>query len=1189
MSATVTTAEAFSTRIRAGEVEPIGRETELEFLEDLLADAEEAMGGLALISGSAGMGKSTLARWIARRAKQLGFQVGQGTIEPGPRARLPWPWPRILRSLRGEECTRLRRELISERLGADGTDGFLGGSGLQAGRLATRLVDAISSAARDAPLLLVFDDAHSFDVASVETLRLVAEAVDHLPVLLLAVGRHDVTATEEATQDPMRALASEAGPRALTLQPLAARAIGEIVGEALTKRLGGDTAVATLTARNPFLATELRRTGARDAAELLRGESLESALATLVLKRLEGVEASVRDAVEAIALEPGRLDLGLLAEVLDVGVDDIETRVLDPALTGLVALTKEGTALSVELSHDLLRSALVQAIEPGRRRELHMRFVRVLTDRSARNVPVVTSSVAHHACSAAPTVAGEEAASWAIRAAAEANDSEAWSSARGWVDAGMQALAIDESAVERSVRASLLVEGFAADSVDPDRARSRLAECARLGAQLEPSEHLDLIVRLIDAERGRTSDPRVLGELITLVDETARRFSGDDQECVGLVSRKAGILHRIADRAARHECEELSSRALEGSAAPGVAPTHRINALATYLLCNVFGSSPAERLVLADELERLRDGVGDDGVLLIASTARVVDGLAACAPEAADRAIDQLSRQVALTTNHPVSWYPFHLRAMRAAMKGDVSGARRFLEAGIENAEGNYFDVSSSAVVLLAHLCEIAGISVEAVPPLPALVLPGLPEAQGGLRRSVTGDGNEEHPLLRPWSAAVEEAAIRASDKDGAADLLEDMRVPVGAAPDLVHHWRAGYAKLLSRTLEQPEAARDLIEEMARQDFAEIPRDAQWLSSICLLAETCFDLRHADVAAQLLRCLAPWSDRVAVTAMGLVCGGAVAGYAAPLAWLAGVQGEFERLSDDAIRINDEIGAIYFATRVRLERAIILCETEGDHREEAAKFARAGLQTVERAGLAGLQPLVERLREFDTEILAPGERSRETDEAVPTPAVVESGVFRRNGDVWQVRWADEEVQLPHQRGFDCIRALLMRPQEDVHCRELMGSEAAATHRASTTESLRLGEMTVADDDGLEVVDSQALDAYRARIADARAELDEAEEHNDVGRAESLRQEIEAIVEMVGASTGLGGRRRKTGSDAERARTAVRKRIKAALDRLRRDLPALHAHLAAHLQTGTICSYGPERVPNWETAGPAAAGS
>lgn len=1182
-------AEAFSTKIRAGEVEPIGRDAELGFLEDLLADAEEAMGGLALIAGSAGMGKSTLARSIARRAEQLGFQVGQGIIEPGPRARMPWPWPRILRGLRGEECARLRRELVSQRLGADSTDGFLGGSGLQAGRLATRLIDAISSAASEAPLLLVFDDAHSFDVASVETLRLVAEAADHLPVLLLAVGRHDVGAPEDATQGAMRALASEAGPRALTLQPLSAKAIGEILGEVLTKRLGGDTAVATLTAGNPLLADEMRRTSTGDPTELLRGESLESALATLALKRLEGVDARVRESVEAIALEPGRLDLGLLAEVLDAGVDDIETDVLDPALAGLVMPTKDGTALSVELSHDLLRSALVQAIAPARRRELHARFARALTNRAARNVPVAASSVAHHACSAAPIIAGEEAASWAIRAAAEANDSEAWSSARGWVEAGLQALTIDENAADRSIRASLLVEGFAADSMDPDRAHSRLVECARLGPQIESAEHLDLVFRLVDAERGRTNDPRVLGELITLIDEIARRFADGDPERVGLFSRKAGILHRIADRAARHECEELSNTVLEASAVPGFAPTHRINALATYLLCNVFGRAPAERLVLADELEKLHDGIEAGDLVMIASTARVVDSLAACTPEAADRAIDQLSRQVALTTNHPASWYPFHLRAMRAAMKGDVSGARRFLETGIENAEGNYFDASFSAVILLAHLCEIDGISIEEVPPLPNVVLPEVPEEQGGPAPAATGDGSEEHPLLRPWSAAVEEMAIRASDKDGAAILLEGARVPIGVAPDLVHHWRAGYAKLLFRTLEQPEAARELVEEMARQDFTEIPRDAQWLSSICLLAETCFDLRHADVARQLLRCLAPYSDRVVVATMGLVCGGAVAGYAAPLAWLAGEEGEFERLSDDAIRINDEIGAVYFAARVRLERAIILYETEGDHGEKAGEFVRAGMQGVERAELTGLQPLVERLRGLDTEIPGAGERSSETGEAVAAPPVVESGVFRRNGDVWQVRWANEEVQLPHQRGFDCIRALLMRPQEDVHCRELMGSEAAATHTASTTESLRIGELAVADDDGLEVVDSQALEAYRARIADARAELDEAEENNDVGRAESLRQEIEAIVEMVGSSIGLGGRRRKTGSDAERARTAVRKRIKAALDRLRRDLPALHAHLAAHLQTGTICSYGPERVPTWETVDTAAAGS
>ena len=153
---------------------------------------------------------------------------------------------------------------------------------------------------------------------------------------------------------------------------------------------------------------------------------------------------------------------------------------------------------------------------------------------------------------------------------------------------------------------------------------------------------------------------------------------------------------------------------------------------------------------------------------------------------------------------------------------------------------------------------------------------------------------------------------------------------------------------------------------------------------------------------------------------------------------------------------------------------------------------------------------------------------------------------------------------------------------MHCRELMTGQETSEENTVHQASLQSGEIALADDDGLEMIDQAALTAYRSRIEEARAELAEAESHHDLGRIERLREEIEAILAMVSGATGLGGRRRKTGSDVERARTAVRKRIKAALDRIRRDLPDLHAHLAANLRTGTVCSYVPADLPEWQTS-------
>ena len=77
-------------------------------------------------------------------------------------------------------------------------------------------------------------------------------------------------------------------------------------------------------------------------------------------------------------------------------------------------------------------------------------------------------------------------------------------------------------------------------------------------------------------------------------------------------------------------------------------------------------------------------------------------------------------------------------------------------------------------------------------------------------------------------------------------------------------------------------------------------------------------------------------------------------------------------------------------------------------------------------------------------------------------------------------------------------------------------------------------------------------------------------------------LDFIAQELAGATGLHGRKRRTGSDSERARVAVRKRVKGSLTRIRRELPAMHAHLSASLRTGTLCRYAPESPVSWTTS-------
>ncbi|NIR31929.1 MAG: hypothetical protein GWN84_22000 [Gammaproteobacteria bacterium] len=176
---------------------------------------------------------------------------------------------------------------------------------------------------------------------------------------------------------------------------------------------------------------------------------------------------------------------------------------------------------------------------------------------------------------------------------------------------------------------------------------------------------------------------------------------------------------------------------------------------------------------------------------------------------------------------------------------------------------------------------------------------------------------------------------------------------------------------------------------------------------------------------------------------------------------------------------------------------------------------------------------------------------------------DAGTLLRDGEGWVADYAGGRVMLPDLKGIHDIRRLLERPGEQIHCLDLAERSDAA----------------FADD---VVLDDKARQSLKARIHDLQEELAEAQEMNDVGRAEQARAELDQLADALSKALGLGGRNRRLGDVTERARTTVTWRIRHAVRKIR----ALHAplgkHLANSLRTGTFCSYGPERPVSWRLA-------
>ena len=153
--------------------------------------------------------------------------------------------------------------------------------------------------------------------------------------------------------------------------------------------------------------------------------------------------------------------------------------------------------------------------------------------------------------------------------------------------------------------------------------------------------------------------------------------------------------------------------------------------------------------------------------------------------------------------------------------------------------------------------------------------------------------------------------------------------------------------------------------------------------------------------------------------------------------------------------------------------------------------------------------------------------------------------------------DGALQLTALRGFGYLRELLRRPGQAVAALDLV---AAGT---GTVVAPGLGD----------VLDKQALSAYRQRLGDLDHDLAEAQEWSDLGRIDSVRTERDALMDELARATGLGGRVRATGSTEERARVAVKKAVSSALARIASVDESVGRHLQAHIRTGLSCSYDP----------------
>ena len=373
----------------------------------------------------------------------------------------------------------------------------------------------------------------------------------------------------------------------------------------------------------------------------------------------------------------------------------------------------------------------------------------------------------------------------------------------------------------------------------------------------------------------------------------------------------------------------------------------------------------------------------------------------------------------------------------------------------------------------------------------------------------------------------------------------------VARHPEMLHQEAAvAMVALIDARLGRADRARVELARVGDAVLERLPRDQEWLAAIAQFLVAGVVAGDETFVRGSYDLLVPYAGLGVFEGVAAVDHGIVDRFLALAAGYLGNADAARRHVDAALVASAGSGRLVVAhTRADCARAMLSNTQEHDlHR--GRDLARAAIEDYEALGL---QSLAAEMR-----ALVATQDESQAGAVAPVAALV------REGDTWAFTFDGTTVRVRHAKGVADLALLLAQPGREVHVRTLAGVSDVGL-RSSAHPAL----------------DETAVAQYRQRLGDLEGDLDEADRHGDLARAERLAAERDALVEELTKAFGLGGRVRSAGSDPdERLRKAVSARVKASIDRLERLDPALGRHLRNSVRTGFWCSYQPERAISWE---------
>jgi hypothetical protein len=354
----------------------VGRESERAAASAALDRLAGGLGGVLVVTGPAGIGKTALVHAGLEEARRRGLGVISAAVSPVEGVLRP-----LLRALQPLAGSSPQAAVRSGRAGA-----------------AFAFERAVSAWATERPLIVALEDLHH---ASPEEVRGLARTVHHLaaaPVLWIVTERTSDLGLAGSQHVRAEPLVREGGGNRIDLGPLPAAAIvrilereteeGTLAGAVLdrvVRRSGGNALFATQLLRH------MRETGALVKEErqwVLAGPRAEAvappALRELVARRLQGLPESLRSLLDVAAVDGLEFDGLAVATVLERPLLTVLRQLQGLCrVQGLVAPREKG----YRLAHPLLQEVVYREVAPDLRRTLHRALAEHLESRGSEVDP----------------------------------------------------------------------------------------------------------------------------------------------------------------------------------------------------------------------------------------------------------------------------------------------------------------------------------------------------------------------------------------------------------------------------------------------------------------------------------------------------------------------------------------------------------------------------------------------------------------------------------------------------------------------------------------------------------------------------------------------------------------------------------------------------------------------------------